>query len=489
MAFEITIPRLGWSMEEGIFAGWLKKDGDLVRRGESLFELEGEKALQEIEALDEGILRIPPSSPASGCVLKVGAVVGYLIAEGEPLPWLLASDQAIVSGTVDAPFVERDATQQESFAASPTVRRLARQLDVPMQRVVGTGPSGRITEDDVHRASQTLSRHTLSEVSTGTFPGSDEASSVSSAAQSVKEKFSDAATPRARRVAQKLQLDWTIIPGTGRGGRVRERDILAAAANTQGDASPPTSKQNPTERSAEVPGGASGSRRVPLSSRRQTIAARLTESVRQTVPVTITSRATATNLLSLRQQFKSAGHAPVPAIHDIVAKLVAMTLRHHLMLAARWDGDAIVMPDPDRLHIGIAVDTTDGLLVPVLRNVSTQHLAAICQQSARLIEKARAGRMSGTDLQDAVFSISNLGSFGIDAFTPIINFPETAILGLGAIRKEAAFSADGHVTTQEMMTLSLTFDHRVIDGAPAARFLQALVKAIENPAAQLLAGE
>ncbi len=489
MAFEITIPRLGWSMEEGIFAGWLKKDGDPVRRGESLFELEGEKALQEIEALDEGILRIPPSGPASGSVLKVGALVGYLVAEGEPLPWLPAIEKASADGSGDPAFAERRATPQESIAASPTVRRLARQLNVPVHRIAGTGPAGRITEDDVLRASQSLSEHKLSEISTGSLRSSGEVSGVTSTVRPYDEKFSGVATPRARRAAKRLQLDWTTIAGTGRNGRVHERDVLAAATNRSTDAILTTSKHNTSDPPDEVPSSVSGSRRVPLSSRRQTIAARLTESVRQTVPVTITSRATATNLLSLRQQFKSAGHAPVPAIHDIVAKLVAMTLRHHLTLAARWDGDAIVIPDPDQLHIGIAVDTTEGLLVPVLRNVSTQRLAEICQQSARLIEKARAGRMSGTDLQDAAFSISNLGSFGIDAFTPIINFPETAILGLGAIRKQPVFSATGEVTAQEMMTLSLTFDHRVVDGAPAARFLQALVNAIENPAAQLLIGE
>ena len=205
------------------------------------------------------------------------------------------------------------------------------------------------------------------------------------------------------------------------------------------------------------------------------------------MPVTITTRADASNLVSLRDQFKAAEHQTIPAIHDIVVMLVAQQLQRYPLLSSRWDGDFILLPDPDQIHIGLAVDTEEGLIVPVLRNVLSNSLVEIAGESARVIERARNGRLSGNEMSGAVFTISNLGSFGIDAFTPVINLPETAILGLGAIRQEPVVSSDGRIEARRIMTLSLTFDHRVIDGAPAAGFLQSLSLAIGNPAAMLIA--
>jgi pyruvate dehydrogenase E2 component (dihydrolipoamide acetyltransferase) len=153
------------------------------------------------------------------------------------------------------------------------------------------------------------------------------------------------------------------------------------------------------------------------------------------------------------------------------------------MLTARWDTDRLLMPE--QIHIGIAVDTDAGLLVPVLRDVVTTSLTAIAAQSRQLIEAARAGRLSAADMQGGCFTITNLGSFGIEAFTPIINYPEVAILGLGAIIWEPVSLEDGTLTSRQQMTLSLTFDHRILDGAPAARFLQTLRQRMEEPFAWL----
>lgn len=444
MAFEITIPRLGWSMEEGIFAGWQKKDGDLISPGDVLFELEGEKALQEIEAIDEGMLAMLPDGPQPGMVLKVGTIVGYLLADGESLP-VAAGTPAAQSATSQV------AAESDNFsaAAAPSVRRLARQLSVNLGAIQGSGSGGRITEGDVTSAA-----------------------ACGSATESVSAVFatgaeSAVATPRARRAAKTLNLNLSNIVGSGRGGRIRERDVLQSSKSSASSVS--------------------GSQRMLISGRRKVIAERLSDSARQTVPVTITTRANANNLVGLRAQFKSAGQNPVPAIHDIVARLVADTLSQHLTLGGRWDGDAVIFPDPGQIHIGLAVDTPNGLLVPVLRNVSARSLLSVAEESARIIQKARSGRLSGAEMQGAVFTISNLGGYGIDAFTPVINLPETAILGLGAIRSEPVVKDDGKIVASTIMTLSLTFDHRVIDGAPAAKFLQSLVTAIENPAARLIA--
>ena len=452
MSFEITIPRLGWSMEEGIFSGWMKKDGDVVRRGDVLFELEGEKALQEIEALDDGVLRIPADGPQPGTVLKVGAVIGHLVTGAESFPPGPTGSHVALSATQSVEDTISTDLKCDAISASPSVRRLARELGVDLAHVPGTGLRDRITEHDVRAA---VKQEPDRGATKNTSPSAVEI----------------IASPRARRAARRAGIDLSTLQGTGRNGRIRERDVVNAAKTVAGSSMPP------------------GGKRVVLSGRRKVIAERLAESHRQAVPVTLTSQADATNLVSLRDQFKTAGESLIPAFHDIIAKLVAVCLRQERQIAGRWDRDAIVLPDDNGFHIGLAVDTPDGLIVPVLRNVGNESLLSLAAESARVIRGARDGRLSGAEMQNAVFTITNLGSFGIDTFTPIINLPETAILGLGAIRKRAVVGSDDRIEARPTMTLSLTFDHRAIDGAPAAKFLQSVVAAIENPAARLLMAE
>jgi pyruvate dehydrogenase E2 component (dihydrolipoamide acetyltransferase) len=266
------------------------------------------------------------------------------------------------------------------------------------------------------------------------------------------------ASPRARRVARELGLDWQTLAGTGSQGRIRERDVRAATSGVDQQAASPA-----------------------LSPRRRTIAQRMLASSQQTAAVTLTTRANATNLVSLRNQFKTQSKATggglVPSYTDIVARLVHSALEQHPVMAGQQSGD---------LAIGFAVDTEAGLLVPVLRNVGSQSLLQLAAHSMELIHKARRGTLSMAEMTGGVFTITNLGGYGIDAFTPIINLPETAILGLGAIRREPVVLDDDRISACDQLTLSLTFDHRLVDGAPAARFLQLVVSAIENPAAWLL---
>lgn len=443
MVHEITIPRLGWSMEEGVFSGWLKQDGDTIRQGDPLFELEGEKAVQEIEAVDAGILRIPANSPQPGSAVKVGAVVGYLVAEGESLPVGETQDASAIDrgskllskGTPLLPSetVEGDAALPP--AAGPAVRRRAREAGVALDQIAGTGRGGRILAEDIGSASS----------------------------QPLPSPLPTVASPRARRVAAERKIDWTQLTGTGAGGRIREQDVLAAR-----------------------PAPDSG-KRIPLTSRRKVIAQRMVASRQQTVPVTLTTKADAANLVNLREQFKTTSReSPIPSYQDIITKLVAGALRRHPLLAGRWDEDAIVLPAENEVHIGMAVDTDDGLLVPVLRNAAQLSLIELAARSRQLVGQARAGKLTAADMHGSVFTITNLGAFGIDAFTPIINFPETAILGLGSIRREPVVLDDGSIVSRHQLTLSLTFDHRVLDGAPAARFLQDIATAIANPSAALL---
>jgi len=409
MAIEITVPRLGWAMEEGTFAGWLKKDGEMVKSGDQIFTLEGEKALQEIESIDEGILRIPADAPKTGDIVKVGQFLGYLLAAGEAMPG--------AGGAAPAPAASAAAPTPTPSAAAPA--------PVAPPPTAAPKPAAAVP-----------------------------------------------VTPRARRTAEELGVDPSTLAGTGKAGRVRERDVRAAAP-----AAAPL-------RAPSAPAPALGTAR-PITALRRTIADRMVQSRDNTVPVTLTTRANATNLVALRTQFKTAGTTPVPSYTDIIAKLTAIALLRHPLLAARWEGENVVLPGA--IHLGLAVDTEAGLLVPVLRDVGTLTLPQIARQSIELIEGARSRKLKADKLSGGVFTITNLGGFGIDAFTPIINHPETAILGLGTIRREPTILADGSLGGREQVVLSLSFDHRVVDGAPAAKFLQTLVAGIENPAAWLLA--
>ncbi len=393
MAIEITIPRLGWSMEEGTFLGWMKQDGEAVQSGDLLFTLESEKAAQEVESLDAGILLIPPDAPQPGDKVKVGQRLGFLVENGEALP-----DSDVLVPTKPVPAVEKAPVKNAPVAVA------AARAQTP-------------------------------------------------------------ASPRARRAAAQLSVDLATLKATGTGGRIRERDVHQAAANGAAKTLP-------------------GWREIPTTSLRRTIAERMIHSLRNTAPVTITCRADATQLVGLRNEFKAGGSAIVPSFTDIIAKLTAVALQRHPLLAARWDDGRILLPDA--LHIGIAVDTEHGLMVPVIRDVQALSLAEIAARSRELIAATCARRVKPDDLQGGVFTITNLGGFGVEAFTPIINFPETAILGLGVIRREVVALANGSFTSREELTLSMTFDHRIVDGAPAARFLQTLTNCIENPVVSLL---
>lgn len=214
------------------------------------------------------------------------------------------------------------------------------------------------------------------------------------------------------------------------------------------------------------------------------------ESLRENAPVTLHTRADVTNLVALRNRIKAAGTLPLPAYTDLLAKLVADVLGRHRLLAGCWDeAGTLVFPEADGLHIGIAVDTAAGLLAPVVRNVGQKTLAEVTNSSRELIEKARTEKLPAADMQGGVFTITNLGSFRIEEFTPIINAPQTAILGVGAILREAVVvgTADNgeSIAIRDRMTLSLSFDHCRVDGGPAARFLDDLRRIIEAPEAAL----
>jgi pyruvate dehydrogenase E2 component (dihydrolipoamide acetyltransferase) len=268
-------------------------------------------------------------------------------------------------------------------------------------------------------------------------------------------------TPRARRVARELGILWADVPGTGRGGRIREADVRYRAK-------------------VQAPAALPFSRRV--------IAERMLASQQKTAAVTLYTTADATVLVRLHKELKAApGGAEVliPSYTDMLVKLVADALRKHPALNSRWDGDSLLASAA--IHIGIAVDTEAGLLVPVVRDVAALTLREVAARTLDLTDRARSKRLSGDELRGGTFTLTNLGSFGIDAFTPIINYPECAILGVGRILRQPVAIGEA-MGLRDITTLSLTFDHRALDGAPAARFLQTLTSLIESPTATLVPG-
>ncbi len=391
-------------MDEGIFVGWLKADGEPIKAGEPLFNLEGDKATQEIESLEAGILRIPPDGPKDGEKVAVGVVIGYLVAPGEP-----------------APFESRS-------QAAPTA--------TPMLGAVA-------------------------------------------------EKGKQPISPRARRAARELGVDPARVTGSGKTGRIVERDVRAVAARQPARSVPVA---NAREHGPETPREPASPeyRELAVSSIRKTIAQRMIESKQATAAVTITTTVDATNLVNLRRQFKAVletGDAPSIGYTEIVVKLTALALEKHPMLNSRWAGDQIQVWRS--VHIGIAVDTDSGLKVPVIRDVPRLSLRTLAASSRSLAERARNGTLTAVDLSGSTFTVSNLGQLGVEIFTPLINPPECAILGLGRIQSVVAVENKQFVE-RDRMFLSLTFDHRIVDGAPAARFLQTLGRFIENPSPWLL---
>ena len=276
-------------------------------------------------------------------------------------------------------------------------------------------------------------------------------------------------SPLARRLAAELGVDVDALAARLPGKRIERADIEAEAKAKAEVKAEPTSTSTLT--STLTSAGAV----LPITTMRRTIADRMAASAHTVAPVTLTTEADATELVRLRKQLKDdtvgaglASAQPVPSYNDLLAKLTAQALLEHPMVNARFDGDTILQSAT--ANIGVAVDTDRGLLVPVLRDVQTKSLRQIARESAALIEKARTGRITVDELQGGTFTITNLGMYEIDAFTPIINLPECAILGVGRIvPKQVVVDAEAErVAIRQMLFLSLTFDHRLVDGAPAA---------------------
>ncbi len=471
------MPRLGWTMETGTIVEWLKNDGDPVEAGDIIFTVETDKAVHEVEALDSGILRVAPDSAPTGVPIAVGTVLAHVQGPGDaeiapspasPKPVITVAEGTAPPVTGASPELGLDRPPSLIPSAAPTTTGVAARPSVPARSPDSGPPHGQTAEP--------------------------------------------VASPRARRVARELGLEWRAATGTGSTGRIVALDVRAlaeqAAVTSRARVTPlarrlaEDSGVDLDELAATMPGqrivrahvqmAATESRvavsldgsRTPLGHVRRITAQRMTQGAQTTAPVTLTTEADATELVRLRTRLKEAlaGSArPVPSYNDLLVRLVSLALLEHPALNRSWADDALIQHEA--AHIGLAVETERGLFVPVVRDAHLKSLQQIAAESAALIEVTRAGKAGAEDLRGSTFTITNLGMYDIDAFTPIINLPECAILGIGRIvaRPVVIDEVTEQVAVRRMMALSLTFDHRVVDGAPAARFLRQVKHWIEQP--------
>jgi len=434
MATKVIMPKLGMAMTEGVVVKWLKGDGAQVRKDEPIATVMSKKITYEVVAPAEGILRhaarIKETRP-------VGAAIAYVLAPGEAMPVEVAAPppvEAVPAAVAPAPAPAGAREEKPFVLASPAARRLAQEKGIDLTQVKGTGPEGRITEADVQRFIEEWEK-----------------------APPVPAIL---ASPMARRLAREHGIDLAQVTGTGPGGRITEKDVLAFIEARE--KAPPPVEAAP----AQI---------IPFVGMRQMIAERMTQSLQTMAQVTMHTEVDATELVRLREQLKAEFDLTYT---DLIIKAVAKGLKAHPLLNATLVGDEIhVLRE---IHIGVAVALEDGLLVPVVRDADKKSLQEIAQEVRRLAQGARQGTLTVDEVTGSTFTITNLGAYGIDGSTPIINPPEVAILGVGRIVDKPAIH-EGQITRRSMMVLSLTIDHRIVDGAPGAEFLRTVREILESP--------
>ena len=445
MAEEIRMPKLGATMETGTIGTWLKKEGDRVEAGEPLLEVVTDKITIEVEAAASGILLKTYYGP--GDVVPVQAIIGYIGEPGEAVPDLPGdavpgSPGEAISGSPGALPPAGDEIPQAGegkIRATPAARATARRLGIDLASVRGTGPKGRIQKEDVEAAYQHLQGQ-------------------------VK------ATPLARKIAGQENIRLADVQGSGIRGKITRGDVEAAIA----------AKREAAE---------SGESRVltrKVEGMRKIIAERMSQSAFTAPHVTLVTEIDMSAAVELRNRLlpgieKKTGRRL--SYTEIILKAAALALKRHPAVNASLKDDHIVYHD--RVHIGMAVAVPDGLVVPVVRDADRKGLAELTAECKDLARLARENRLTPDLISGGTFTVSNLGMYAVDAFTPIINPPEAAILGVGRIR-EKPVGIGGSIALRPMMTASLSFDHRVMDGAPAAAFLTELKELLEQPYQMLL---
>ncbi|MFQ6046124.1 MAG: dihydrolipoamide acetyltransferase family protein [Gemmatimonadales bacterium] len=423
MSTKVVMEALSPTMEEGKVLSWLKAEGDDVMTGDVIAEVETDKAVMELQARGDGVLRkvlVP-----EGATVEVGALVAVIAQPDEDIEDLVSRAQPLA-----APGQAEIAQPQPTAAPAiaPTTSPAA-SAEAAVTRVAPTVPARVVAAPAEIRAS-----------------------------------------PLARRLARERGIDLALIAGSGPGGRVVKRDVeLASAAAPALPIAPP-------------PGGVGvgGYRDVPLSQMRKTIARRLAQSIGPVPHFYLTAEIDMERAAEARAELNGLEEGQRISFNDIIVKVVAAALMHHRSCNAWWQEDHIRYFD--EVHMGIAVAVEEGLITPVIRDAHVKSLRDIARESRDLADRARARRLTPEEYTGATFTVSNLGMFGIDQFTAVINPPEAGSLAVGSITEKPVVR-DGAVSARRRMRVTMSCDHRVIDGATGARFLETVRHMLENPLA------
>ena len=478
MPTEIFLTKVGMTMSEGVVAQWYVADGAAVEKGALLYRLETEKVELEVDADASGTVK---HVVGENVTLAPGDLIGFIFAPGEAIPANLSALASGVAVAAPALVTSTAPAARTSIAlaapaaaaatalgeggrvlASPAARRLAKERGVALDSLTGSGPGGRVVEADVHAA----------RVVAAVEPAAD--------AREIK------ASPLARRLAEELGVNLASVRGTGPGGRIVKEDVEAAAAAPRlrvvpavSGTSAPSGAPRVAARAA-APAGPQAGEKIPLRGMRKTIATRMHQSLQSSAQLTMDMDVRMDDCVRLREQLVAEWQPEgvKPSYTDLVVRAVSKALAQHPRMNSVMGETEITLLR--EIHVGIAVALEEGLVVPVIRNTSALDLKAIAQEASRLARAARDGKLSMDDFAGGTFTVSTLGMFGVDSFTPIINAPQSGILGVNRIRDEVGWDGDRPVK-RKAMRLSLTWDHRVLDGEPAARFLASVRDLLESP--------
>ena len=443
MATKVLMEALSPTMEEGRLVKWLKPEGDAVKSGDVLAEIETDKAVMELVARGDGVLRKRLAN--EGDSSAVGTLLAVIAAPDEDISAMLsaAGPKPVASDTstqplgkpADAGDVIAKAKEFEGVTSIPGAPRQS-------QGEASTPPQER--ERRGHQRIDTAAHHT-------------EGSNSGSPLQRPR------SSPLARRLAAERGVDLASLHGSGPGGRIVKRDIEQAPAASRA-----------TQHSVRT----GDYQDIPLTQMRKTIAKRLGESIGPIPTFYLTVELDVTRVAELRDALIKQGTEYKVSFNDILIKATATALAQHPEVNAHWTGDAI--RQFNRVHIGMAVAVEDGLITPVIFDANEKGLSDIAAEARELAGRARERRLKPEEYTGSTFSISNLGMFGIDQFTAIINPPEAGILAIGAVEEKPVVE-DGELVVRKRLRVTMSCDHRVIDGATGARFLQTLRRLVENP--------
>ena len=457
MAEELFIPKFGQTVEEVTLINWLVKDGEKVEQGQEVLEVETDKAVFNVEAVDKGFIHLGPFNPGDVVpVLAVVAVIGRQDEKFEVKSHLPVEDTNPLVQPASQPVRPVDirkplkSSQSDHIFVSPRARKLAAGKNVNLKLVTPTGGNGaRIREQDVINFLSSAPR----------------------------------INPLARTIAHQAGLDLRTVIPSGPRGEITRADVEMVLARRTSDKTADAGVKNllplPDLRVRS---------RIPLKGVRGVIAERMGLSARTTSRVTMLMEVDATAFVDLREKLKTEFEKDwgfALGYNDLLARICALALSQFLYMNARLNGE--VIEQLDEINVGIAVDADKGLYVPVLHNVDQKDLRSIGTEFRQRVEEIRSGVVSPDHLSGGTFTITNLGMYDIEGFTPVINLPEAAILGVGKIITKPVVQ-DTQIVIRQMMTLSLAFDHRLVDGAPAARFMQTLKNLIESPNEKQLMG-